>query len=84
MLYRIFTPTIDKEPEYKCFTEFSPQLLTKNLKKEELEIPVLRNYWSHLSDSNGRPTDSYYYNFHYHLKSVCSLDFLFTLAILKP
>ena len=39
MLYRIFTPTIDKEP------------------KEELEIPVLRNYWSHLSDSNGRPTD---------------------------
>ena len=66
MLYRIFTPTIDKEP------------------KEELEIPVLRNYWSHLSDSNGRPTDSYYYNFHYHLKSVCSLDFLFTLAILKP
>ena len=75
MLYRIFTPTIDKEPT----------LLTKNLiKKEELEIPVLRNYWSHLSDSNGRPTDSYYYNFHYHLKSVCSLDFLFTLAILKP
>ena len=54
MLYRIFTPTIDKEP---CFTEFSPQLLTKNRKKEELEIPVLRNYWSHLSDSNGRPTD---------------------------
>ena len=78
MLYRIFTPTIDKEPNKKT-------LLTKNLiKKEELEIPVLRNYWSHLSDSNGRPTDSYYYNFHYHLKSVCSLDFLFTLAILKP